>query len=89
MEGNFDILSKPLREIPVRSNTEILSTILWYSPNISKAIVNLPNWSKQGIIVGGDLLDSKGKIISQTNLEDKYTFFENELPGIHGNKIFC
>ena len=63
-------------KIPVRSNTEILSTILWYSPNISRAILNLPNWSKKRIIVVGDLLDSKGNIISQTNLEDKYTFLK-------------
>ena len=59
--------------IPIRSNTEILSTLLWYSPKISKAILNLPNWSKQGIIVVGDLLDNRGNIISQTKLEDKYT----------------
>ena len=41
--------------------------------------LNLPDWSKHGIIFVGDLLHSNGIFISQKDLEQKYILLKNNF----------
>ena len=61
-----------------------MASLLWYNPKLSKMKLNLPNWSKHGISYVGDLLHSNGILISQKDLEQKYTLLKtNFLEYLH------
>ena len=64
---------------PISNSNDIFASPLWYNPKISKTELNLPKWSKHGISYVGDLLHSNGTLISQKDLEQKYTPLETNF----------
>ena len=68
-------------------NTPISNSNKNYPPHYgitSKMELNLPDWSKHGIIFVGDLLHSNGIFISQKDLEQKYILLKtNFLEYLH------
>ena len=57
----------------IRNRKEIMSSALWFNPEISNTMLFFPKWYNHGLIYVADLLADEGTILSQHDLEKKYS----------------
>ena len=57
----------------INENGDILSSPLWYNPLISEHEVYFPSWNK-GIVTVGDIVDNRGAVLEQKDIQKKFNF---------------
>ena len=66
-------------KIPLKNNTDALCEPLWQNPNISKAQLVLPHWSKKGVQIPADLIYENGEFLTLSSLERFFNLKTNFL----------
>ena len=63
----------------VKTNEDIMSSSIWFNPNISKHNLFFPDWCQNGIYVIADIIDEEGNVCSLDKLRRRYGFHINFL----------
>ena len=63
----------------MKTNEDIMSSSIWFNPNISKHNLFFPDWCQNGIYVIADIIDEEGNVCSLDKLRQRYGFHINFL----------
>ena len=63
----------------INEKGDFLTSTLWFNPEISDTELFFPNWYNHGIIYISDVLSVEGHLLSQTELEIRYSLKINFL----------
>ena len=71
----------------INENGDILSSPLWYNRLNSEHKVYFSSWFNNGIVMMGDIVDSRGNVLEQKDMQKKFNFSNVNFLGYHHIKI--
>ena len=58
----------------INENGDILSSPLWYNPLISEHEVYFSSWFNKGVVTVRDIVDNRGVVLEQKDIQKKFNF---------------